>query len=78
MKLEWQSTVHNTLLHNVKAEDSMRLFVGFNDLASMYPNLASEWNYEKNGSLTPQMVTCGSTKNVWWVQYIENLAAAFS
>ena len=72
MKLEWQSTVHNMLLHNVKAKDSMRLFVGFNDLASMYPNLALEWNYEKNGNLTPQMVTCGSTKNVWWVQYIEN------
>ena len=72
MKLEWQSTVHNMLLHNVDAQNSMRLFVGYNDLQTLCPHLATEWNYEKNGNLTPQMVTCGSTKSVWWVQYVEN------
>ena len=31
-----------------------------------YPELAKEWNYEKNGSLTPQTVSVGSGKKVWW------------
>ena len=39
---------------------------GVNDLATTNPLLASEWNYEKNGSLTPQMVSAGSGKKVWW------------
>ena len=40
--------------------------VGKNDLATLNPQLASEWNTEKNGDLTPQMVLCGSNKKVWW------------
>ena len=28
--------------------------------------LAAEWNYEKNGSLTPEMVLPYSHKKVWW------------
>ena len=39
---------------------------GFNDLAGINPELAAQWHPEKNGALTPEMVTCGSEKNVWW------------
>ncbi len=39
---------------------------GFNDLASTYPELAAQWHPKKNGELTPEMVTYGSVKNVWW------------
>ena len=39
---------------------------GFNDLASAFPELASEWNSEKNGALTPHDVTPGSSRYVWW------------
>lgn len=38
---------------------------GFNDLASQYPELAEEWDYEKNG-FGPDEVTPGSNKKVWW------------
>lgn len=44
-----------------------RLITGENNLAAKYPNLASEWNYEKNGNLTPHDVTAGSRKKVWWL-----------
>ena len=37
-----------------------------NSLASRYPELAKEWCYEKNGDLTPNDITYGSSKNVWW------------
>ena len=37
-----------------------------NSLASRFPEIAKEWSYEKNGTLTPDKVTYGSSKNVWW------------
>lgn len=43
-----------------------KVLKGFNDLASMNPELAAQWHPEKNGALTPEMVTCGSEKVVWW------------
>jgi hypothetical protein len=39
---------------------------GYNDLASQYPVLAQELNYEKNGHLTPDQVFPFSNKRVWW------------
>ena len=43
-----------------------KVLSGFNDLLTLNPNLAVEWNYEKNGDLLPSMVSIGSGKNVWW------------
>ena len=37
-----------------------------NCLETLNPTLASEWHPTKNGSLTPNDVTCGSGKFVWW------------
>ena len=35
-------------------------------LLNFNPQLAKEWNYEKNGKLQPDMVTTNSHKKVWW------------
>lgn len=43
-----------------------RILKGFNDLATTNPMLAAEWNYEKNGNLSPNDVAFGSQKKVWW------------
>ena len=43
-----------------------QIVIGFNDLATTHPKLASEWDYNKNGDLTPQQVTHGSDLKVWW------------
>ena len=42
------------------------LVVGSNDLATVKPLIAAEWNYEKNAGLLPRMFTPSSTENVWW------------
>lgn len=39
---------------------------GINDLATKNPELAKEWNYEKNGVLKPEDVSSCSGKKVWW------------
>ena len=36
------------------------------NLAHLHPNLAKEWHPTKNGNLTPDKVTPGSGKKVWW------------
>ena len=43
-----------------------KVMVGFNDLATVEPLVAAQWHPTKNGTLTPQMVTIGSHKKVWW------------
>ena len=35
-------------------------------LAANYPEIAKQWNYDKNGALTPWDVTIGSSRKVWW------------
>ena len=43
-----------------------QVLAGFNDLATTHPQLAKEWDYEKNKGLTPQQITYGSDKKAWW------------
>ena len=57
---EWESTVGNRnkgsgcpYCSNYKA------WVGYNDLATANPELANEWNYDKNGGVKPTDVTAG-------------------
>lgn len=38
-----------------------------NDLASQYPQLAAEWDGERNGALLPEAVTTNSNRKVWWL-----------
>ena len=37
-----------------------------NSLAARMPELAAQWDVEKNAPLTPEQVTYGSRKKVWW------------
>lgn len=38
-----------------------------NSLTTSHPELAKEWHFTKNGKLTPNDVTYGSSKKVWWI-----------
>lgn len=42
------------------------VLVGVNDLLTTHPDVAKEWNYERNGELSPNQVSYGSHKKVWW------------
>ena len=44
-----------------------KLIVGINDLATIYPNIATEWHPTLNGNLHPNEVFSSSSKMVWWV-----------
>jgi hypothetical protein len=37
-----------------------------NCLQTLFPELCKEWNYAKNGILTPENISYGSSRKVWW------------
>ena len=64
---EWQSTVANRNNGNGCPYCLGRYAVkGENDLQTVNPALAKEWNYEKNDDLKPEEFTANSNKDVWW------------
>lgn len=44
-----------------------RVLIGFNDLASQRSDIALYWHPTLNGEITPEDVTPGSSKKVWWL-----------
>ena len=43
-----------------------KIIHGSNDLETLNPSLAKEWNYEKNFELVPTNTMSNSSKKVWW------------
>ena len=64
---EWQSTIKDRNNGNGCPYCSSKIILkGYNDLQTVNPILAKEWNYEKNDGLTPVDVMPNSNKKVWW------------
>lgn len=55
----------------MKTKDGTKTKRKFISLAEARPDLAKEWNYEKNGDLKPEDVSCGSNKKVWWIYHYD-------
>lgn len=65
---EWEATINNRKKgRGCPVCANKKILVGFNDLATVHPELASEWHPTKNGDLLPSQVTFGSHKRVWWL-----------
>lgn len=64
---EWEAAPYNIIKGQGCPYCSNRqVLAGFNDLETLNPDIAKEWNYERNGELKPSDVISGSTKIVWW------------
>lgn len=46
---------------------NQRVLKGYNDLETLFPDVAKSWDYENNGDLLPSMVTSRTNKKVFWV-----------
>ena len=65
---EWYADVaHRVSGRGCPYCSNKKVLVGYNDLSTTNPNLAKEWNYKRNLGLSPQEITQGSNKKVWWV-----------
>jgi len=65
---EWQATI-NSRNNGIGCPYCSGRFAikGQNDLQTVNPTLAKEWNFEKNNGLKPTDVMPNSDKKVWWV-----------
>lgn len=65
---EWQAVIAARVVERSGCPycAGRRVMAGFNDLATLHPDIAVQWDDALNGTLTPEMVTSGSHKRVWW------------
>jgi hypothetical protein len=65
---EWQATIASRAHQGVGCPfcSNNQLLVGFNDLETQNPELAREWDYERNFPLLPNQVVSGGGKKYWW------------
>ena len=64
---EWVAQLNTRLKgDNCPYCSNHRVLIGFNDFATTHPELAKEWHPVKNEQLTPQMITRGFNRKVWW------------
>lgn len=64
---EYEASVYNRIRNKSACPYcSNRKVCETNSLANNFPEIAKEWNYEKNGDLLPENVIKGSGKKVWW------------
>ena len=67
---EWEAIPNRRVSQTTKGCPvcaGQKVAVGYNDLKSTHPLLAGEWHPTKNNSLTPQEVSKGYDKKVWWL-----------
>jgi len=64
---EWSTKIQHRTLSNSNCPfcSNQKVYNG-NCLETLYPDVAKEWNYNKN-DLTPKDVVYGSNKKVWWI-----------
>lgn len=65
---EWKATVdHRSNGRKCPVCLGMKALVIDNSLFEVYPELAKEWDKEKNGSNTMKNTKCASNKTIWWI-----------
>ena len=65
---EWQATPYSRISGNdCPYCSNHKILIGFNDLSTTHSSIAKQWDYQKNINITPQMVSFGSNKKVWWI-----------
>lgn len=65
IKTEVEFKISDEMIHTARINS---IYVSYEkSLAHLYPEVASEWDYELNGGLTPDKVSTGSNYKVHWI-----------
>ncbi|MBR6046111.1 MAG: zinc-ribbon domain-containing protein [Ruminococcus sp.] len=65
---EWNAAISNRAMgRGCPFCSGNKVLSGYNDLATKRPDIAKQWNYDKNGALSPSDFLSNSNKQVWWV-----------
>lgn len=64
---EWEAVIDSRARGNNCPYCAGQIVIsGENDLKTLYPRIAKEWDYELNYPLLPTQIMAGSGKKVWW------------
>ena len=67
-KFEWEAYISNrNRRQGCPYLIGKAVWPGFNDLATINPELAAQWHPTKNGNLNPTQITANTTKKAWWL-----------
>lgn len=65
---EWEARISDrTNNHGCPYCAGRKVLSGINDLQTLFPIIAKEWNYKRNIGIFPDCVTAKSHKKVWWI-----------
>lgn len=64
----WQANINNRVFNGANCPycANRKVWQGYNDIVTTHPDVAAQWNYEKNEHLRPEQFTAGSHTKVWW------------
>ena len=65
---EWQASVVSRVKsgYGCPCCVGLRVIPGETDLVTLRPDIAQQWDYERNGDIDPRNVSASSHKKVWW------------
>ena len=66
---EWQATVSSrtgSMKCGCPYCSGQKVLSGENDLEALFPDIAKEWNYVKNGDIKPNQIRPQTNKKYWW------------
>ena len=65
----WEATIKHRFLRGQQCPYCLnkKVWPGFNDLATTHPQIAVEWDYDKNNGVRPEQFTAGADIKVWWI-----------
>lgn len=65
----WKAAIRNRAFKKTRCPYcvNQKLLAGFNDMATLRPDMAVEWHPTKNEGLTPQDIMPGANKSIWWL-----------
>ena len=64
----WQAPVNGVASNGTRCPycAGLRAFPGESDIVTLFPEIAAEWDYEKNGKLDPSSIAPTTHSKVWW------------
>ena len=64
----WEASIKSRIYYSLGCPycSGRRAWAGYNDLKTLYPEIAAQWHPDKNGEIKPENVTPGSHKTIVW------------
>lgn len=64
---EWEAVIYSRHNYGCPYCSGLKTITGENDLATLYPELMNEWDFEANQGINPHEIASGSSKTVSWI-----------